>query len=139
MIYDFNLNPVYLTGKIYRMFSKKLPNLQYIGSTTVDINDRLRQHRHATCNRLLMNLFKKFDDVVIELIEDYPCLNKTQLNIREQFYINQCKDEHHVIINLISSTKIIEYFIPKSLIQWFNDTHPEYNLKIQLILLRDYD
>jgi hypothetical protein len=37
-------------------------------------------------------LFEKYDDVRIELIEEYPCKNKMQLNKREGYYIrnNDC-------------------------------------------------
>jgi hypothetical protein len=32
-------------------------------------------------------LFEKYDDVRIELIEEFPCENKMELNAREGYYI----------------------------------------------------
>ncbi len=81
----------FLGGKIYRLYSKRLPNLQYIGSTIRTLEHRFDYHIRRPTSYRMEKIFNKYDDMVIELIEDFPCLNKYQLTYREQFYINEAK------------------------------------------------
>ena len=76
MYYEFKLDSRYLNGKIYKMYSKRLPKLLYIGSTIHDLDHRFKQHSHRPTNDIVAKLVQKYDDMTIELIEDYPCLNK---------------------------------------------------------------
>jgi hypothetical protein len=81
----------YANGKIYAVRSPHT-ELYYIGSTTVELSTRMAKHRSK------YNLWKKTNngkhgcrshqilelgDAYIELIEDYPCENKKQLERRE--------------------------------------------------------
>lgn len=79
----------FLYGKIYRLFSDE-NTLQYIGSTTQKLCQRLSQHKYSTNRKNLTTaalLIKNTPSIKIELIEDYPCLNASELLIREGEHI----------------------------------------------------
>ena len=90
--------PDYQKSKIYKLVSL-VSNEIYIGSTTKPLSTRKSQHISTYKGWLLeknkvccsYKLFEK-GDVDIILIENYPCNNKEELNIRERFYIenNDC-------------------------------------------------
>jgi len=73
--------PDYKNGKIYKLWSPQGDEI-YIGSTTQSLARRKALHkaRMNCCSKLL---FEKYDDVRIELIEEFPCENKMELNKRE--------------------------------------------------------
>lgn len=73
--------PDYSKAKIYQIISPNYP-LPYIGSTTQPLYKRMVNHRapSATCSsRIVIDA----GDAYIELIEEFPCENKEQLNKRE--------------------------------------------------------
>ena len=72
--------PDYSKGKIYQIISPNHP-LPYIGSTTSLLCKRMAGHRteRKTKSRIVIDA----GDAYIELIEEYPCENKEQLNRRE--------------------------------------------------------
>ena len=81
--------PDYKQGKIYKLWSPQGEEI-YIGSTTQSLAKRKSGHKEMNCCSKL--LFEKYDDVRIELIEQYPCENKMELNRREGEHIrnNNC-------------------------------------------------
>ena len=82
--------PDYQKGKIYKLWSPQ-GNEIYIGSTVNSLAKRLSQHKsYRDCNSKY--LFENYDDVKIELIEEYPCNNKMELNRKEGQHIrnNKC-------------------------------------------------
>ena len=82
--------PNYQNGKIYKLWSPQGGYI-YIGSTTHLLAVRKAEHkRKNSCSSKI--LFEKYDDVRIELIEEYPCKNKMELNRREGEHIrnNDC-------------------------------------------------
>ena len=139
MSYNFSIDHRYLNGKIYCVYSKRLPNLWYVGSTINGLQHRLKGYRNNPTSTIMFKLFHKFDDVVIELIEDYPCFNKKQLCQREQHHIDKAQKQHGVVLN--KATACFDYvpLLPKPLVEWYMEQHPEYSTQVQLILLRDYD
>ena len=88
----------YQNGKIYKIVSD-LTDKIYIGSTTQPLYKRLGHHKgvykesltgknkHITSFELI-----KLGDTRIELIEDFPCERKEQLNAREGYYIRLNKN-----------------------------------------------
>lgn len=89
--------PDFKNGKIYRLYSKENDEISYIGSTTLDLSMRLCRHKSSfkrwkngkqsdNCQSFV--LFSKYNDVIIELLEKYPCENFEQLRKREQHYID---------------------------------------------------
>ena len=76
----------YENGKIYKLVGEN--DLWYIGSTIQSLNTRLSEHyRNIDCmSRYLIN-------PQIELIEEYPCCNATELRQREQYYIAKYRDK----------------------------------------------
>ena len=83
----------YENGKIYKIVSKQTPYI-YIGSTHQPITNRLSGHKsqyklwkNGKCAYLTSFKIVQYDDVEIILIENYPCNNKEELEIREKYYI----------------------------------------------------
>ena len=93
----------YLGGKIYSIRSY-LTDKIYIGSTVQRLSNRLSEHKKDFDRYNNGKLIKyvssseiiKYGDAYIELIEDFPCDNKEQLNRREGEFIRKNKD---IIVN----------------------------------------
>lgn len=89
----------YARGKIYKIISNQTDNV-YIGSTIQTLNKRLCQHK-CDIKRGRNNSSKeiaKYEDVRIELIENYPCSSKRELEIRERYYIEQALNNINKVI-----------------------------------------
>jgi predicted GIY-YIG superfamily endonuclease len=79
--------PDYNQTKIYKLYNDS--GDIYIGSTTLPLTRRLSKHKsdakysskHTTC--VSRKLFENNNNVFIELIEYFPCENKSLINIRE--------------------------------------------------------
>ena len=88
----------YKNGKIYKLVCDATP-IVYYGSTIKTLSLRLSHHKsHKTCcSRELFEL----GNVSIELVEEYPCNNKYELQSRERFYIEFMLNNftHRVICN----------------------------------------
>ena len=83
---------IYENGKIYKITSKKTKKV-YIGSTTQHyLSKRMSIHRyHHKINysgNASSSIIIKHNDAKIELIENYPCNNRVELLIREQYHID---------------------------------------------------
>jgi len=83
----------YKNGKIYTLRSHQTDKI-YIGGTTTSLHKRLYNHKktYECWNRgkhayLTSVEILKYPDVYIELLEEFPCDNKLQLNTREGEYI----------------------------------------------------
>ena len=84
----------YSQGKIYKLYSVSNKDLVYYGSTIATLNQRLTRHisdykRNSYCKSKLVIAA---GDYKIELIENYPCNSKVELNRREGEYTkaNKC-------------------------------------------------
>jgi len=84
---------MYQCAKIYKITSDSTDKI-YIGSTCNPLYKRLGQHRR-NYRQFINNKYDnvssfeliKLDDVIITLIEDYPCERKEQLHARERYHI----------------------------------------------------
>jgi hypothetical protein len=91
--------PDYQKGKIYKLYSPS-KNLVYYGSTVKSLPARLANHTYeyrTKPDRLCKgHLVLECADYKIELIEDFPCNNKQQLERREGEYIknNECVNKY---------------------------------------------
>ena len=87
--------PDYQKGKIYKLWSPH-GNEIYIGSTINTLAKRLDQHKKTYIKYSSKYLFENYDDVRIELIEEYPCNNKMELNKKEGEHIrnNECLNKY---------------------------------------------
>ena len=86
----------YQKGKIYSIRSY-LSNDIYIGSTCNQLSKRLSEHISAFTKRKCSSKeIIKFGDAYIELIENYPCNSKNELNKREGEIIrkNDCVNKN---------------------------------------------
>ena len=89
--------PDYQKGMIYKLWSPQAEEHEiYIGSTCNDLRFRKWEHKSKGNRCSSKILFEKYDDVRIELIEDYPCNNKAELNKKEGEYIreNNCLNKN---------------------------------------------
>ena len=83
----------YQQGKIYRLINAELPDLVYIGSTTLKLNIRFNNHlcdvKRQNCSSFLLFSIGK---PTIELIENYPCNSNLELVKREGHHqlLNNC-------------------------------------------------
>ena len=89
-------NNKYINGKIYKLYVENEPWM-YIGSTIQKLNNRLYGHRarakECPDNRTY-NMFNKigWENVNIELIEEFPCNSVIELHTKEKEYINMHLD-----------------------------------------------
>lgn len=77
--------PDYSKAKIYAIRAPGADAV-YIGSTTLPLSRRMAQHRYEFNNGSLKYRSRELlicDGAYIELLEDFPCANKEQLNKRE--------------------------------------------------------
>ena len=81
--------PDYQKAKIYKIYSVSNEELVYYGSTTERLSTRLAKHIYDYKNNKPIKSKLVFDagDYKIELIENYPCVNKEQLEKKESEYI----------------------------------------------------
>ncbi len=81
----------YSKGKIYKINNTKNEKV-YIGSTTEDLKTRLRRHRYNTKQNKQVAMTEPIntlgeENFNIELLEEYPCNSKTELENMENFWI----------------------------------------------------
>ena len=86
--------PDYQKGKIYKLWSPS-KNLVYYGSTIQTISQRLADHiklHNRKKQKITASLVLDCEDYKMELIEEYPCNNRRQLERKEGEYIknNNC-------------------------------------------------
>ena len=73
-------DPRYIKGQIYKIISPNIEKI-YIGSTILTLKERFRKHKSKKdCSS--MHIINECD-ASIELIYDYPCKNKTELEAEE--------------------------------------------------------
>ena len=86
--------PDYQKGKIYKLWSPQGKEI-YIGSTVQPLYKRLSQHKsYLDCQSRY--LFENYNVVKIELIEEYPCNNKMELDRKEGEHVreNECLNKN---------------------------------------------
>lgn len=84
----------YSQGKIYKLYVPGLEDNCYIGSTYNTLYHRYAQHKYAAkldsqkkC--AASQMFQDGNEVVIELIENFPCNSKQELEVRERYWLEQ--------------------------------------------------
>lgn len=82
----------YQNGKIYKITSKQTDDV-YIGSTIQTLPCRLQGHKTKyKCDKSASSkALMKYDDVIIELVELYPCETREDLLWRERYWIENTK------------------------------------------------
>jgi adenylate kinase family enzyme len=85
--------PDYSLGKIYMVYPK-VDNADegdvYYGSTTNTLSRRMSEHRNSKRCKILFDKYG-VENCFIELVEEYPCETKEQLNKKEGEYIRSYK------------------------------------------------
>ena len=101
--------PDYSLGKIYMVYPKvKDPDDGdvYYGSTVDTLARRMSKHRSKTQCKILFDKYG-IENCFIELVEEYPCETKEQLNRKEGEYIRN----HKCINKLIAGRTKKEYYV----------------------------
>ena len=88
--------PDYQKGKIYAIRSHQTDKI-YIGSTTTKLSRRLTEHKKTAVTSTSKEILK-YEDAYIELIENFPCNSKEELNKREGEHIRSNNCVNKVII-----------------------------------------
>ena len=81
----------YASGKIYQILNTETDDI-YVGSTCMDLSDRLKFHKTAYPTKLGRKLYKLMDLIgaelfYIELVENFPCETKDELRKQEGHHI----------------------------------------------------
>ena len=105
--------PDYSLGKIYMVYPKVEDADEgdvYYGSTTNTLARRMSEHRRKECSSKI--LFDKYgvENCFIELVENYPCETKDELNKKEGEYIRN----HKCVNKAIPGRTRKEYYIDNS-------------------------
>ena len=79
-----NIDERYKIGKIYKIVCNETGEV-YFGSTIMSLPDRIRKHRNSKkcSSKQIINR----NNYYYELIEDYSCNNKYELETRERWYM----------------------------------------------------
>lgn len=117
----------YQTGKIYKLVNTVDDDI-YIGSTHHPLTVRLslhKSHRKIKNSKVYQHLNEiGIENVRIELIEDYPCTSKKELEDRERYWIENMKPALNK--NIPSRTKEEMREIKRRISQVYNETHREH-------------
>jgi hypothetical protein len=77
---------MYSQGKIYKLYTKEGDEC-YIGSTIQPLWRRLQVHKYPSNSCRSRELFEKYKCIEIELLEEYPCNTRYELEEREKEHI----------------------------------------------------
>jgi hypothetical protein len=106
--------PNYSNSKIYRVISE-IGKVIYIGGTTQTLANRMCDYRKGykqwvekRQNYIRVFEVLNYDDYKIELIQNFPCINKSQLAVKINQIITECGAEEYQIANELQ-TNFIEY------------------------------
>tara|TARA_R110000744_G_C19003536_1_gene522111 strand:+ start:52 stop:480 length:429 start_codon:yes stop_codon:yes gene_type:complete len=113
----------YSKGKIYKIIDES-NNDNYYGSTIQILEDRFRTHG------MFSGYNKSKKKCKIELVENYPCESKRELEKREQYYIDtyDCINKSDAVCNPEKRRKQIRECNAKRLVElrvYKNDWHTE--------------
>ena len=120
--------PDYSQGKIYRIRSKNCPDV-YIGGTIQSLLKRYQSHnrdfrRYLKCDT--NNYVSSFEilawgDDTIELIEDFPCNTRKNLEEREKYWIQQ----EDCCININNQHRTVPNYYNSEASKKYRDTHKD--------------
>lgn len=89
------MTTIYTKGKIYRLLCDD--GHYYIGSTTNTLAGRLSNHKQSSktqTSRVYQHINNiGWDNVMIEMIEEFPCDSKDELTAKEDTYIKELKSD----------------------------------------------
>lgn len=86
----------YQNGKIYKLVHDD--KVIYVGSTVQQLNDRLSCHKGTSKLKPDRKIYKfisnvGWNNVDIQLVENYNCENRNELELRERYYIELLKPD----------------------------------------------
>lgn len=105
----------YSKGKIY-LIKNSVNDLVYVGSTTVSLQRRLRLHKEDSIKPACQHwkLYQAFSSIglqnfSIELIENFPCSQQSELLRREGYFIRHFNSIEKGYNTLLSGRTVQEY------------------------------
>jgi predicted GIY-YIG superfamily endonuclease len=106
------MEDVYKNSVIYRIVCND--GYYYIGVTIQSLEKRLKNHKACSkngTNKIYEHINEiGWDNVKIELIENFPCATKNELNEREEYYLKQHKKDelclNHITTNIYKNGKV---------------------------------
>ena len=122
----------YKNGKIYKIKSDRTEYI-YIGSCSIeDLNKRLTYHKQKKNSCSSKEIIKLGGNIEIELIENYECNSKRELEEREQIIMNIFKTKYKLVNKQKSFMSVNDR--KKELNKWNKNNrrleyHNEYNKK----------
>jgi hypothetical protein len=102
----------YHEGKIYKLINC-VDNKEYVGSTHYTLDIRLGRHLSSS-SKLNSKVYIHFKNIgwnnaEIKLVENFKCENRTELRIREQYWIEELKPELNTNKAYITEEYLIDY------------------------------
>lgn len=87
----------YSQGKIYRICLPGMEEFCYVGSTVLELSERIKSHKYsASCKdgyKFASCIFFTDDnEPIIELLEEFPCETKQELLAREKIWCDKYPD-----------------------------------------------
>ncbi len=101
---------MYSNGKIYKLLCTD--KHYYIGSTVSDLRFKIRDHKNTSSKRPDERVYKHinqlgWEHVSIQLIEDFPCNSKQELNTREDYHIELAKQSNDTLcLNFVATPPV---------------------------------
>ena len=109
-----------MNGKIYSLKEIDTRNVFYIGSTINILNKRLSKHKYDSKIKPHINVYQHieniggFDNISIELIQDFTCESIEELRRKEGEYILQYINDGVELTNKnIAGRTVVEYYMNK--------------------------
>ena len=90
-------DPRYSKGQIYKIISPNISKI-YIGSTILPLDLRFSLHKSSKKKCTSMHIINE-GDACIQLIYDYPCKNRTELELEEGRRTLALRNAGFVVIN----------------------------------------
>mmetsp|Transcript_32664 Transcript_32664/g.38318 ORF Transcript_32664/g.38318 Transcript_32664/m.38318 type:complete len:156 (+) Transcript_32664:95-562(+) len=143
----------YKNGKIYKIVCNETNEI-YIGSTTQTLTDRLCQHvskfKHNNPRACMSKQIIERGNYNIELIEEYSCNNKEELQIREQYHMQNVANinkqsaysEQYGYVLKNDQKEFLDKFIKENkckiardpIYQYLKKNHPEYKISRRQVM-----
>tara|TARA_R110000803_G_scaffold55976_1_gene113074 strand:- start:130 stop:777 length:648 start_codon:yes stop_codon:yes gene_type:complete len=89
--------PDYQKAKIYKIWSPQTEKV-YVGATIQTLSMRMTEHRKPTSTTSSSKIIIGLGDAKIELLEEYPCNNKMELDKKEGEYIRKLDCVNKIIV-----------------------------------------
>ena len=124
----------YQNAKIYKIISNIHP-LPYYGSTVYSLKRRLQQHEAAYRKNRYCSCHLLFDigDYQIQLVENFACNNRKELQKREQYFIDKypCINKRRASLNHQDYKEYVKQYREKNK-QYFKQYREKHKAQLKI-------